>query len=126
MPPQNYLDKPRTKDEMACIYAALILADDDVPITAEKIVTLTQAASMEVESIWPSLFARALQGIDIRQMVLASLGSGAEGAGAPSGGATGTGATTDGATEEKKEEEAKKEEPEEDSSDEDMGLGLFD
>ena len=43
-----YTEQPITKDELAVIYASLILADDDVPITAEKIETILAAAEVEV------------------------------------------------------------------------------
>ena len=59
-----------SKDELACIYAALILVDDDVPVTSEKIATLLNAADVNVESIWPSLYAKALAGINIKQFIL--------------------------------------------------------
>ncbi|RFU25331.1 hypothetical protein B7463_g11025, partial [Scytalidium lignicola] len=45
--------------ELASSYAALILADDGVDITAEKLQTLIKAAGVvDVEPIWTSLFAK--------------------------------------------------------------------
>ncbi|KAI1211776.1 ribosomal protein 60S [Annulohypoxylon truncatum] len=107
--------------ELASSYAALILADDGVEITADKLQTILKAAKVvDVEPIWTQLFAKALEGKDVKDL-LSNVGSGggaaAAGAGAAAGGA---GA---GAAEEAKEEE-KEEEKEE--SDEDMGFGLFD
>ncbi|KAI0276948.1 60s acidic ribosomal protein-domain-containing protein [Russula aff. rugulosa BPL654] len=90
--------------ELAATYACLILADDGVDITSEKIITITNAAGVELEPIWASLLAKALEGKDVKEL-LSNVGSG--------GGAPAVGAP------EKKEEE--KEE-----SDDDMGFGLFD
>ena len=44
--------------EMACVYAALILADDDVAVTPEKISTILKAAGVDFEPYWPGLFAK--------------------------------------------------------------------
>ncbi|KLP18500.1 putative RPP1A-60S large subunit acidic ribosomal protein a1 [Fusarium fujikuroi] len=45
--------------ELASSYAALILADDGVEITADKLQTLIKAAKVEeVEPIWTSIFAK--------------------------------------------------------------------
>jgi hypothetical protein len=55
-----------TTEELACVYAALILQDDEVAITGEKIQTLLKAANVEVEPFWPSLFAKALDGCDVK------------------------------------------------------------
>ncbi|KAJ5611637.1 hypothetical protein N7528_008742 [Penicillium herquei] len=103
--------------ELACSYAALILADDGIEISAEKIQTLVAAAKVpEVEPIWATIFAKALEGKDIKDL-LTNVGSG--GAAAPAAAAAGGAAAPAEAVAEEKEEE--KEE-----SDDDMGFGLFD
>jgi len=108
--------------ELAVSYAALILADDNVDITAEKLQSLLKAANVQdVEPIWTTLFSKALEGKDVKDLLL-NVGSGAGAAAAPSG--AGAAAPGGGAAPEDKKEE-KEEEPEEES-DEDMGFGLFD
>ncbi|KXT04191.1 hypothetical protein AC578_99 [Pseudocercospora eumusae] len=108
--------------ELASAYAALILADEGLEITADKLQTLITAAKVpDVEPIWTSLFAKALEGKDVKEL-LTNVGSGGGAAPAAAGGAAAAGgdaAPAEAAAEEKKEEE--KEE-----SDEDMGFGLFD
>ncbi|KAF3933645.1 hypothetical protein ABW20_dc0106555 [Dactylellina cionopaga] len=107
--------------ELAVSYAALILADEGIDITPEKLQTLLKAASItDVEPIWTSLFAKALDGKDVKDLLL-NVGSG--GGAAAAGGAPAAAAGGAAAAEETK-EEAKEEEKEE--SDEDMGFGLFD
>jgi len=108
-----------SNSELACVYAALILADDEVTVTAEKINTILKAANVEVEPFWPGLFAKCLETVDIKDLI-SNVGSGvgaapAAGAAAPAAG---------GAAEAPKEVAKKEEEPEE--SDDDMGFGLFD
>uniref|UniRef100_A0A1I7XW15 Large ribosomal subunit protein P1 n=1 Tax=Steinernema glaseri TaxID=37863 RepID=A0A1I7XW15_9BILA len=108
--------------ELACVYAALILQDDDVAITAEKIQTLLTAAGVEVESYWAGLFAKALDGVDVKKLITdisSGVGS-APAAGAAAAPAAGDAAAAAPAKEEKKKEEVKEE------SDDDMGFGLFD
>eukprot|EP00429_Kryptoperidinium_foliaceum_P120496 CAMPEP_0176307172 /NCGR_PEP_ID=MMETSP0121_2-20121125/63875_1 /TAXON_ID=160619 /ORGANISM="Kryptoperidinium foliaceum, Strain CCMP 1326" /LENGTH=110 /DNA_ID=CAMNT_0017648933 /DNA_START=42 /DNA_END=374 /DNA_ORIENTATION=+ len=106
--------------ELACSYAALILADDGVEITAEKIQTLIGAAKVpEVEPIWTSLFAKALEGKDVKDL-LTNVGSGGAAAPAAGGAAAGGAAAAADAPAEEKAEEEKEE------SDDDMGFGLFD
>ncbi|KAE9579658.1 60S acidic ribosomal protein P1 [Colletotrichum fructicola] len=105
--------------ELASSYAALILADDGVEITADKLQTLIKAAKIEeVEPIWTSLFAKALEGKDVKDL-LSNVGSGGGAAPAAAGAAAG-GAATEAAAEEAPKEEEKEE------SDDDMGFGLFD
>ncbi|ORX91431.1 hypothetical protein K493DRAFT_330611 [Basidiobolus meristosporus CBS 931.73] len=95
--------------EQAIVYAALILQDDGVEITADKLTALTKAAGVEVEPVWASLFAKALAGKNIGDLLM-NVGSGGAAPAAAAGAAA--------AAEEK--EEAKEE------SDDDMGFGLFD
>ena len=57
------------KSELACVYADLILADDDVPITEEKIKTILTAAGVEVEPYWPGLFAKALKNCNVKDLI---------------------------------------------------------
>ncbi|KAH0543811.1 60S acidic ribosomal protein P1 [Glutinoglossum americanum] len=106
--------------ELATSYAALILADDAVDITADKLQTLLKAAGVDdVEPIWTSLFAKALEGKDVKDLLL-NVGSGGGAAAAPATGAAGGAAPAEAAKEEAPKEEEKEE------SDEDMGFGLFD
>ncbi|CAB3994716.1 60S acidic ribosomal P1 [Paramuricea clavata] len=108
--------------ELACVYSALILHDDEVPITGEKIQALLDAAGVTVEPFWPGMFAKALEGRNIGDL-LCSVGTPGGGGASAGGAAAGGGdAQAEEKTEEKKEE--KKEESEE--SDDDMGFGLFD
>ncbi|KAK5134259.1 60S acidic ribosomal protein P1 [Meristemomyces frigidus] len=109
--------------ELATSYAALILADDGVEITADKLNSLITAAKVQdVEPIWTTLFAKALEGKDVKDMLM-NVGGGGGAAPAPAAAAApaaggDSGAAAPAAKEEK--EEAKEE------SDEDMGFGLFD
>ena len=44
--------------ELAATYACLILADEEMEITADKINSLVSAAKVEMEPIWASLMAK--------------------------------------------------------------------
>ncbi|OZJ01981.1 hypothetical protein BZG36_04895 [Bifiguratus adelaidae] len=105
--------------ELSIVYAALILQDEGLEITADKLQALTKAAGVDVEAIWTSLFAKALANQDLNALLsnvgAAGAAPAAGGAAAASGGA----AAAEEAKEEPK-EEAKEE------SDDDMGFGLFD
>ncbi|KAK0425286.1 hypothetical protein QR680_009123 [Steinernema hermaphroditum] len=106
--------------ELACVYAALILQDDDVTITAEKIQAILTAAGVEVEPFWAGLFTKALDGVDVKKLITdisSGVGAAPAAAAAPAAGAPAAAAPA--------EDKKKKEEPKEESDD-DMGFGLFD
>ena len=77
--------------ELACTYAALLLHDEKIPITAEKISAVLKAANVTVEAYWPQLFAKLLEKKNIGDLI-SNVGAGArftsEGGGAhpPRGG----------------------------------------
>ncbi|KAG0621237.1 hypothetical protein M758_3G003600 [Ceratodon purpureus] len=106
--------------ELACTYACLILHDDGIAITADKIATLVKAAGVQVEGYWPSLFAKLCEKRSVEDLIT-NVGGGGGGAvavsAAPAAGAAAAAA-------EAPKEEAKEEPKEE--SDDDMGFSLFD
>jgi len=104
--------------DAAISYATLILADANQEITSEKLLAITKAAGANVEEAWASVYAKALEGKDLKELLFSFAASGPA-AGAASAGAASTGAAAEEAAEEEVEEE--KEE-----SDDDMGFGLFD
>ncbi|OHT01455.1 60S acidic ribosomal protein P1 [Tritrichomonas foetus] len=64
-----------TSPELACVYASLILADEDIPISVESIEQLLNASQITVEKYWIELFAQYFATHDIRDLVkLTSLG----------------------------------------------------
>merc|ERR1712100_570893 len=99
-------------DELCCSYAALMLHDDGVEITAEKLAKVIKDSGNTVEPYWPMLFAKALKSANVNDL-LTNIASAGPAAGPAAGGAA-------AAVVEEAEEEAKKEEEE----DVDMG-GLF-
>ncbi|KAK6351045.1 60S acidic ribosomal protein P1 [Orbilia javanica] len=108
--------------EIAISYAALILADEGIEITPDKLQKLLDAAKVEVEPIWTVLFAKALQGKDMNDLLLNISAGGSAGP-----------VVVDGTLEPKGDETQDKEETKEEKkeeageeSDDDMGLGLFD
>eukprot|EP00035_Acanthoeca_spectabilis_P013913 m.262484 g.262484 ORF g.262484 m.262484 type:complete len:335 (-) comp16004_c0_seq12:4410-5414(-) len=66
--------------EVGCAYAALILGDEGLEITADKIAAVLGAANVTVEAYWPGLFAKAVEGQNIKEM-LANIGAGGGGGG---------------------------------------------
>ncbi|CAG9576137.1 unnamed protein product [Danaus chrysippus] len=109
-----------SKAELACVYSALILVDDDVAVTGEKISTILKAANVDIEPYWPGLFAKALEGVNVRDLIT-NIGSGV--GAAPAGGAPAAASAAAAPAAEAAKEEKKEEEPEE--SDDDMGFGNF-
>ncbi|KAB0371300.1 hypothetical protein FD755_017709 [Muntiacus reevesi] len=97
--------------ELACIYSALILHDNEVMVTEDKINALIKAAGVNVEPFWPGF-------------LICNVGAGGPAPAAGAAPAGGPAPTTTAAPAEEKKVEAKKEESED--SDDDMGFGLFD
>ena len=88
----------------------------------EKIQTILKAAKVDVEPYWPGLFAKALESVNVKEL-LSNVGSGVGSAGPAAAAAPAAGGAAAAAPAAK--EEAKKEESAEESDD-DMGFGLFD
>ncbi|KAF8082507.1 hypothetical protein N665_0822s0019 [Sinapis alba] len=109
--------------ELACTYAALILHDDGIEITAEKIAKLVKAANVNVESYWPSLFAKLCQKKNIDELIM-NVGASGDAGGAAATFATNVPAAAQ-ASPAAEETKKKKEEVKEESED-DMVFGLFD
>jgi large subunit ribosomal protein LP1 len=60
------------KSEQAVAYAALILADESIAITPEKLQAVLKAAGIEdVEPIWTTLFASALKDKNVKEVLTA-------------------------------------------------------
>merc|ERR1712166_1511464 len=89
--------------ELCCSYAALILHDDGLEISAAKLAKVIKASGNDVEPYWPLLFSKALQGAEVDKLLTEVVSVRAAGAAA---------------------EEEKKEEKKEEVEDVDMG-GLF-
>lgn len=105
--------------ELAVVYAALILHDDGIEITSEKLTTVIKAAGLEIEPIWANIFAKALEGKNVADYIK-NITSGCAAPAAASAAAPAAAAKGADKKEEKKKEEVKEE------SDEEMGFGLFD
>lgn len=88
-------------------------------LQGEKIQTILKAANVDVEPYWPGLFAKALEQVNIKELIT-NIGAGT--GAAPSGGAPAAATPAAAAPVEEKKKEP---EPEEESDD-DMGLGFFD
>lgn len=104
--------------EASVSYAALILADAGVEISADNLLSVTKAAGASVDNVWADIFAKALEDKDLKDLLF-SMAAAAPSGGAAAGGAAAGGAAPEAAAEEKEEEAAEE-------SDEDMGFGLFD
>jgi len=52
-------------DELCCVYAALLLFDDKVEITADKLNKVIVASGNTVEAYYPEFFAKYLSSVDL-------------------------------------------------------------
>ena len=55
--------------ELACVYAALILNDDNIKVTNEKIHSILNAAGINIESYWVDLFAEYFKTHEITELI---------------------------------------------------------
>ena len=91
------------KDELVCTYAALMLHDGELEISEEKLKKVITASGNSVEGYWPGLFAKALKGKNIADMLM-NAGASSAAPTAPTAAAAPAGAP---AKEEKKAEKSK-------------------
>lgn len=104
--------------EASVSYAALILADAELEFTSDNLLSLTKAAGASVDAVWADVFAKALEGQNLKELLF-SFAASAPAAASGSASAAAGGAAVEAAAEEKEEEAAEE-------SDDDMGFGLFD
>ncbi|XP_075840671.1 large ribosomal subunit protein P1-like isoform X1 [Microtus pennsylvanicus] len=109
--------------ELACNFSALILHEDEVMFTEDKINALNKAAGVNVEPFWPGSFAKALANVNTG-ILICYVGAGGPAPATRASPAGGPAPSTAAAPAEEKKVEAKKEESEE--TDDNMGFGLFD
>jgi large subunit ribosomal protein LP1 len=98
-------------DELACVYAALLLHDDNVEITADKLNKVIIASGNTVESYYPEFFEKYFQGVNLKTL-LETVSS------APAGGPVAAAPVEEKKEEKKdaKKDAKKKEEPEEEEA----------
>merc|ERR1712216_212802 len=65
--------------ELGCTYAAMILHDDGLPVTEDGLKALLNAAKVEYDSYWPSLFAKYLDGNMDKLITTPAVGGGGGG-----------------------------------------------
>ncbi|CAN1298295.1 60S acidic ribosomal protein P1-1 [Linum perenne] len=103
--------------ETACSYALMILHDESIPVTADKVSALVKAANVNIESYWPSLFTKLAEKRNVEDLIANAVSAGGGGgavAAAPAAAAPAAAAASPA-----------EEEPEEES-DGDLGFSLFD
>merc|ERR1712166_1407608 len=91
------------KDELVCTYAALMLHDGELEISEDKLKKVITASGNAVEGYWPGLFAKALKGKNIADMLASAVSASAAPVAASASAAP--------AKEEKKAEKKKKKSP---------------
>ena len=66
-------------DELCCVYAGLLLFDDGMEITADKIQKIIKASGNEVDGYYPEFFAKYLSKADIKSMLTVTPAAGGAG-----------------------------------------------
>merc|ERR1711974_353586 len=67
----------QTRDQMACVFATLLLHDDGQEVSEENVKKVLAAAGLKVQPYWPALFLKAIQGRSIDSLLTTGSGSGA-------------------------------------------------
>uniref|UniRef100_A0A8D0LN10 Large ribosomal subunit protein P1 n=1 Tax=Sus scrofa TaxID=9823 RepID=A0A8D0LN10_PIG len=107
---------------VACSYSALLLHDDEVTVTEDKIKARVKAAGVHVQPFWPRVFAKALARVHMGSLIC-NVGAGGPAPAADTAPAGSPAPAPTAAPAEEKKVEAKKEESEE--ADDDGGFGLL-
>ncbi|KAL0225390.1 hypothetical protein RCL1_003302 [Eukaryota sp. TZLM3-RCL] len=87
------------RETLATVYASLLIHDEGVAVTSDKIEKVLAAANIKVEPYLPPMFARALEGVQIADLI-----KGASAAGVAPAAAAGVAATETTAAAPEKEE----------------------
>ena len=56
-------------DELCCVYAALLLHDDNVEITADKLNKVISASGNAVEGYYPEFFEKYFQSVNLKTLL---------------------------------------------------------
>ena len=65
----------QTRDQMACVFAILLLHDDAQEASEENVKKVLAAADLKVQPYWPALFLKAIQGRSIDSLLTCGGGS---------------------------------------------------
>ena len=92
--------------ELACVYAALILNDDNIEITNEKIKSILDATGVKIETYWIDLFSEYFKTHYISELIKGTpLGCAPNSAASTASADANSPLTTEESKEDKKEEE---------------------
>lgn len=67
----------QTRDQMACVFATLLLHDDGQEVSEANVNKVLAAAGLKVQPYWPALFLKAIQGRSIDSLLTTGSSSGA-------------------------------------------------
>lgn len=105
----------QNKSEMACVFASLILSENNLKISEDSLVKIFSAAGLKVENFWFHLFPNLVSAINFKELVGNSPSIQIQSSSILVKNQQGT-----------NEKEEKSEILSEKESEEDMGFGLFD
>eukprot|EP01084_Bolivina_argentea_P232909 392425_1 len=69
--------------ENAVGYASLILTDQNLDVTADKLIAIAKAANITLQPIWAQTFERVLKGRSLTELLEAATSGGGGGGAAP-------------------------------------------